>query len=442
IPKPGTETSSPEDQNKNPKLLKGMFAKPEIKPVPKPSLLKPGMPAKKLMGFGGEEQKDESKLKLNLPKPPGAPPQSLGAAAAGDVSISEEPGIDISSIDKKELFNTVRPLLDRLVIELRRSFDYFKTQLSGGQITKIILTGGSAKLNGLDVYLSKRLELPVEIFNPIERIETQNLNEKSHEYSVALGLGLRNIYDIFPININLIPDDITLRRRKVKQKKYLIIFFVLLILALGELGLFVYLGFQRKTNEANYLQTEYDKKYATILKEVNEVKAKKEGFEKVRGIIQNIQNEKAKWLDILRELSELLNDKFSDGLNTKNIWIETITFSEKSRISITGVAKSYDMIKNFIMRLGETKHFTPSQEPPSQQETIINEKKYYRFSLFADLKHNVVSEEAKPEGGAKEDGTENSEEVKSKENPQEEEPKTEAKPENKASEEDDDEGDE
>nr|MBP7654093.1 pilus assembly protein PilM [Candidatus Dependentiae bacterium] len=384
-------------ENKGPKLLKGMLEKPEVKPLAKPSLLKPAGSAKKLMGFGEGGEQDENKLKF-IPKPPGTPPpQSLGAAAAGDASVIEDSGIDVNSIDKKELFNCVRPLLDRLVIELRRSFDYFKTQLNGGQISKIILTGGSAKLNGLDIYLSKRLELPIEIFNPIEGFEAQGLTEKSHEYSVALGLGLRNIYNVFPININLIPDDITLRRRKVKQKKNIIILSVFLIIALIEAGLYGYLEYVRKSNEFTYLENEYKNKYEPILTEVNTVKAKKEGFEKVKTIIETIQNDKAKWLNVLSELFGLLTDKFGDGLKPSNIWIESIGISGKDKITITGIAKTYDTIKNFTMRLGETKHFVPAKEPPTQQEVILNEKKYYRFTIAADIKHSIPAEEVKPE---------------------------------------------
>jgi len=78
------------------------------------------------------------------------------------------------------LARAVQPVMDELLREVRRSMNYYQTQLSdpsganlpvgvnaqtSGAVSKIVVTGGSTKIKGLDGYMAARLGTPVEIWN-------------------------------------------------------------------------------------------------------------------------------------------------------------------------------------------------------------------------------------------------------------------------------------
>ena len=251
--------------------------------------------------------------------------------------------------------------------------------------------------------------LQVEIFNPVLNIETKNINETSNEYSVALGLGMHNIFPVFPINVNLLLEEIIYKRIQAKQKKNVVLLVIFLVLALLEYSVKFYFELKQKEKELRYLEEEYRAQripsgepgvnfsYEQIINEVNKAKEKKANFEKIKGIIENIQNEKARWLDVLAELSELLNNKF-DGIYTGNIWIDRINFQEKKSITIVGYTKTYNMITNFIRALNKSKHFSvPENERPQQQEKVIDGETFIEFTLKADVKHYIESAKTEEE---------------------------------------------
>jgi len=67
------------------------------------------------------------------------------------------------------LVRAVQPLVDELLREIRRSINYYQSQLPEGTDTAIdalILSGGTARLQGLGAYTKSRLNVPVAIGSP------------------------------------------------------------------------------------------------------------------------------------------------------------------------------------------------------------------------------------------------------------------------------------
>ena len=74
------------------------------------------------------------------------------------------------------LAKSVQPVLDELLREVRRSTNYYHTQISERallipgvedprEVTRLVVTGGSGLLSGIDKYMSARLGSPVETWN-------------------------------------------------------------------------------------------------------------------------------------------------------------------------------------------------------------------------------------------------------------------------------------
>ncbi len=94
----------------------------------------------------------------------------------------------------KIIETTIEPIIN----EIKYSFDLFQSKSKGGNIEKIILTGGSSVLLGLTDYLSKALQVNIYLGDPWSRVIYPNdlypvLEEIGPRFSVAIGLAMREI---------------------------------------------------------------------------------------------------------------------------------------------------------------------------------------------------------------------------------------------------------
>lgn len=137
--------------------------------------------------------------------------QMLTEALKGYFKLSDEDAelgktqLDVSELveDAKPKENpplrVIQPHVDDLVREIRRSLNYFQSQLSEGQqgksVETLLLTGGGAKLKGLAEYVGHKLGLPTRSTGVFQNprftfIGTSDFGE-GLEMSVACGLALR-----------------------------------------------------------------------------------------------------------------------------------------------------------------------------------------------------------------------------------------------------------
>lgn len=87
------------------------------------------------------------------------------------------------------------PMARDLVNEVSRSIDFYQTQEVEKPINRVLLTGGGSNLPGLDKIFSEKLNLNVQIYNPIEKITDVESSQKdkglSSTLTVAVGLATR-----------------------------------------------------------------------------------------------------------------------------------------------------------------------------------------------------------------------------------------------------------
>lgn len=101
-----------------------------------------------------------------------------------------------------ELLESIARVNDTLSLEIRRSLDFYNSNALEGKITKVFLSGGGCKTLNLSKNVTERLNLPVEILNPFERIkcdtkkfEKEFLAEIAPVMAVAVGLASRRLGD-------------------------------------------------------------------------------------------------------------------------------------------------------------------------------------------------------------------------------------------------------
>ena len=85
-----------------------------------------------------------------------------------------------------------------LSLEVQRTFDYFASTAESERISKIVLSGGCAKLTGIQDFLASSWGVPVEIARPFAALERtpgqfneEELADIGPLYAVAVGLALR-----------------------------------------------------------------------------------------------------------------------------------------------------------------------------------------------------------------------------------------------------------
>lgn len=95
----------------------------------------------------------------------------------------------------------LHPRLEELVREIRRSINYYESQQVDGQqpmpVTSIVLTGGGAKLQGIDRYLSEKLGLPVTNLGIFSSPHFANCTP--HEFGAGLDLSVAGGLAIRPL---------------------------------------------------------------------------------------------------------------------------------------------------------------------------------------------------------------------------------------------------
>jgi len=108
--------------------------------------------------------------------------------------LKKDLGLNPSDSNKK-VFEIIAPIINIVISEIKRIKEIYYNN-NRKEIKKIVITGGSASLPGLIDYLSKELNMAVEIGNPWKSIVyngvlEKKLKEKSHYFSIAVGLALK-----------------------------------------------------------------------------------------------------------------------------------------------------------------------------------------------------------------------------------------------------------
>lgn len=108
----------------------------------------------------------------------------------------------------QQIVAMIRPVIEKLDSEIKRSFSYYESQLNEGKVGRIYLTGGASKLRNLQSELSKRLSTPVENLTLPSRLKinlpkgrTEKFNEDFPHMAASIGAALNE-----PKAVNLIPE--------------------------------------------------------------------------------------------------------------------------------------------------------------------------------------------------------------------------------------------
>lgn len=139
------------------------------------------------IAFGGNQFTDLLQKELNL-KYEKAEAVKKGRAVEG-----------ISTAAVKPIINIV---LNDLRNEIKKTFEFYRSNTTEGRIDNVLLSGGSANLEAITDFFSQEFDIPVEVVNPFNNIEINYkkfdmnfIKDMAPVYTVAVGLALRAVGD-------------------------------------------------------------------------------------------------------------------------------------------------------------------------------------------------------------------------------------------------------
>jgi type IV pilus assembly protein PilM len=107
-------------------------------------------------------------------------------------------GEAVANVDQEQLTSVMSSVTDDIVTETQRSFEFFRSTTSSDKVSRVIVSGGCARIGNFTTVLSERLEIPTEVANPFKniKIDTKRFDpaliaESAPLSAVAVGLAIR-----------------------------------------------------------------------------------------------------------------------------------------------------------------------------------------------------------------------------------------------------------
>ena len=79
---------------------------------------------------------------------------------------------------------------EKLGDEINRSLRFYVKDSGQSVFTHFVLMGGGAILKDMDTYLSNKFNLPIELYNPFNQLDSRVLIETDNPYQMATAIGL------------------------------------------------------------------------------------------------------------------------------------------------------------------------------------------------------------------------------------------------------------
>jgi type IV pilus assembly protein PilM len=108
-------------------------------------------------------------------------------------------GFEVPNVTQDQVLPHLKSVTEILLLEIQKTFDFFRQTTSTENIQHIYISGGTAKIEGLLDQLKAEFNIPVEIINPFQRVlvdgkkfDVGYVDEIAPRMSVAVGLALRS----------------------------------------------------------------------------------------------------------------------------------------------------------------------------------------------------------------------------------------------------------
>jgi type IV pilus assembly protein PilM len=110
-------------------------------------------------------------------------------------------GQEVEGMKFADAVPVLHAMTENVLLEIQKTFDFFKATASSERIDKVLLSGGASLVDGFSKALEERLGAPVEAFDPFKKIAFMpdkaggDVSSIVPTAAVAVGLALRKVGD-------------------------------------------------------------------------------------------------------------------------------------------------------------------------------------------------------------------------------------------------------
>jgi type IV pilus assembly protein PilM len=110
-------------------------------------------------------------------------------------------GIPVDGATYEEAQPVLHAVTENVLLEIQKTFDFFKASASTDHIDRIMLSGGASRVDGFHQMVQERFNAPVEDFDPFRTVtwDAKKLGgepaDMAPSAAVAVGLALRKVSD-------------------------------------------------------------------------------------------------------------------------------------------------------------------------------------------------------------------------------------------------------
>ena len=244
-----------------------------------------------------------------------------------------------------QILSMLRPHLERLAIEIKRSITYFVSEYGGNQVTKIFLAGSATRIPNIDTFLSQETTLICKkvALDALDVSCGDVDSQKICEHLGNLGLVIDYIH-----SVNLLPFEFRAEKFEKIEKISLrwVAFILFLILFVSYLFAKIGMGaYQRRLNNA--------KLHLNVLSEIKETKGK---IDELNNFIGDIRSQEVVISSILKRLSNIASHR---GFFILDFWLDAETKSGEMAGFVKSTSENPDtVLAGFIRRAEETHYFS------------------------------------------------------------------------------------
>ena len=194
-----------------------------------------------------------------------------------------------------------------LIGELRSSIDYYATLTGRSPVRRVVVTGGGSRLSGFVLQLQQQLRLPVVQGSALGRVDCSRLHLPPEEIgrldsvvAVVVGLALPSLKDVK--ELDLLPPEVILGRKRKQLERAVIGVGILLVLAMVGLGVQLFLKVHNAENQVAALQRQVTSIQVQIPK-YNKVQQERAEILGLAAISQPIVAHEVYWPGVLTALA-------------------------------------------------------------------------------------------------------------------------------------------
>ncbi len=266
-------------------------------------------------------------------------------AAIFEIGVPQAESSFRGKTSSSQILSMLRPNLERLGVEIKRSIAYFVSEYGGDQVIKVFLAGLSVKIPNIDTFLSEETNLICKkvALDGLEISSGDVDSQKIREHLGCLGL----VID-YGHAVNLLPFEFRAEKFEKIQKLSLrwVAFILFLILFVSYLFAKIGMGaYQRRLNNA--------KLHLNVLSEIKETKEK---IDELDNFISDIRSQEVLISGILKSLSHIASHR---GFFILDLWLN----ADSKKGEMSGFVKSTSenpdtVVADFIRRAEETHYFS------------------------------------------------------------------------------------